>query len=148
LSNNRGVLTPGTIVIIDLDSFEEVVKERGWSRYSPNPATGMLTRLVENFVAKWQAVVLYGLDEERGTEEVVIEVPMVEPEELLDDLENIKRELNRLGVGVTIVAMRGVVGSARKLERREAYRGSPYRAAASKILRRAKKRGGNVIVVV
>ena len=140
-------LVEGTIIIIDLDRFSEVVRERGWSEYKPNPATALLTRLVERIVTRWRAVVIYGLDEERGTEEVVLEIPYTEPEELLPDLEDVKREINRLGVGVTIVAVKGYVGLKPARNRREAYTATPYRRLAYRLLREAKRRGGNRIVV-
>jgi hypothetical protein len=141
-------LTEGTIVVIDLDQFSEVVEERGWSEYSPNPATGLLTSLVEMFVRKWQGVVVYGLDEARGTEEAVIEIPLVEPEELKPDLEAIKRELNKIGVNVTIVAVRGYVLGKPAANRREAYTATPFRRQALALLRRVKRRGGDQVVVV
>ncbi|AEM38703.1 hypothetical protein Pyrfu_0834 [Pyrolobus fumarii 1A] len=141
------MLVPGTIVMIDLDKFGEIVEERGWSEYRPNPATGLLTMLVERLVSKWQGVVLYGLDPDRGTEEVVIEIPYVEPEELLDDLKAIREELRKVGVTATIVAVRGYVGLKPTGDRREAYEGTPYRRLAAKLLRKAKRRGGDTIVI-
>ncbi len=140
-------LTPGTIIIIDLDRFGEIVEERGWSEYKPNPATGLLTLLVQRLVSKWQGVVVYGLDEERGTEEVVIEIPMVEPEELRRDLEEILEELRRVGVTATIVAVYGYVGLKPARNRREAYTATPYRRLAARLLREAKRRGGNRLVI-
>ncbi len=137
----------GTVIMLDLDQFGEIVRERGWSEYSPNPATALLTRLVESFVRKWQGVVVYGLDEERGTEEAVIEIPFVEPEELVEDLKRIKEEINRLGVGITIVAVRGYV-VAQPSSQREAYTLTPARRQAHSVLRKAKRRGGNTIIVV
>ncbi len=141
------MLVEGTVVVIDLDRFGDTVRERGWSEYKPNPATGLLTLLVERLVAKWRAVVVYGLDPERGTEEVVLEIPYVEPEELREDLEQVKREINRLGVGVTIAAVKGYVGLKPARSRREAYTGTPARRLAWKLVREAKRRGGNTIVI-
>ncbi len=140
-------LVEGTVVIMDLDRFGDVVAERGWSEYSPNPATALLTQLVEEFVRKWQGVVVYGLDEERGTEEAVIEIPFVEPEELLEDLKRIKEEMNRLGVGITIVAVRGYV-LAQPASQREAYALTPTRRQAHSLLKRLKRRGGNTIAII
>ncbi|ABM80713.1 hypothetical protein [Hyperthermus butylicus] len=137
----------GTIVILDLDKFGEVVAERGWSEYEPNPATGLLTNLVERFARKWQAVVIYGLDEERGTEEAVLEIPYVEPEEVREDLEAIRREVNRLGVGVTIVAVKGIVTGQPAMDRREAYYGTPFRRYARSLLEKLKRRGGNAVFI-
>ena len=136
----------GTIVMLDLDNFSEIIAERGWSEYSPNPATSLLTRLVEEFVRKWQGVVVYGLDEERGTEEAVIEIPYVEPEEVASDLERIKEEMNKLGVGITIVAVKGYV-LAQPAPQREAYTATPTRRRAHSLLRKLKRRGGNTVLV-
>ena len=141
-------LVEGTVVVIDLDRFGEVVEERGWSEYEPNPATGLLTHLVEMIVRKHHGYVVYGLDEERGTEEVVLEFPLISPEELRGDLEEMLRELNRLGAAATIVAVYGAVGLVnRRLDRRAAYGATPARRLASKILREAKRRGGNRVVI-
>jgi len=137
----------GTIVIMDLDMFGEIVVERGWSEYEPNPATGLLTQLVEAFVRKWQAVVVHGLDPERGTEEVVLEIPLVEPYEVKEDLEAIKREVNKVGVGITIVAVKGVVLGRPAGSRREAYYGTPSRKYAKTILEKLKRRGGNIVFI-
>jgi len=141
-------LVEGTVVVIDLDSFEEVVEERGWSRYRPNPATGLLSSLVEQLARKWRGHIVYGLDWERGTEEAVIEFPMVEPEELREDLEEIRRIMNELGIGVTIVAVKGAVGlPQRRVDRRAAYTATPARRLAARLLREAKRRGGNRVIV-
>ncbi len=140
-------LVEGVVVVIDLDRFGEVVRERGWSEYKPNPVTGLLTQLVERLVSKWRAVVVYGLDPERGTEEVVLEIPLVEPEEILPDLEEVKREVNQYGVGVTIAVVKGYVGLKPARSRREAYYGTPTRKLAWSLLREAKRRGGNRIVL-
>ncbi len=141
-------LVEGTVVMIDLDEFGEIVHEKGWSEYQPNPITGTLTQLVEEFVRKWHGYVVYGLDYKRGTEEVVVEIPLTRPEELIDDLRRIKEEINRLGVGVTIVAVYGYVGLVhRSINRRAAYTGTPTRRLASKLLQKAKRKGGNTIVI-
>jgi hypothetical protein len=137
----------GTIVIADLDRFSEVVRERGWSEYKPNPATGLLTQLIESFVRKWQAIVIYGLDPQRGTEEVVLEIPFVEPYEVKEDLEKIKEEINRLGVGITIVAVRGLVVGKPAKDRREAYYGTPSRKYAKTMLEKLKRKGGNAVFI-
>ncbi len=135
----------GTIIIIDIDRMEETVRERGWSRYKPNPATGRLTGLVEALASKWGARVLYGLDTERGTEEAVIEVPLVEPWELESDLIEIARSMEEEGVTVTIVAVRGPVGVDKPRDRREAYSGPRRRVA--RILRRLKRIGGAMVYI-
>ncbi|MEB3789480.1 MAG: hypothetical protein GSR72_06280 [Desulfurococcales archaeon] len=155
LENERPSLTPtapyrfpgvqGSLIIIDLDRFEEIVSERGWNRYKPNPATGLLTRLVEDFARKWSAVVIYGLDYERGTEEVVLEIPGVCPWELEDDLVDIAKHVEAVDVTVTIVAVCTDVTGIPARNRREAY--SSYRREAQRMLERLKRRGGGVVYI-
>ncbi len=141
-------LVEGTIVVMDLDKFGELVKEKGWSEYEPNIITGTLTSLVEWFVSRWRAVVVFGLDEKRGTEEVVLEIPGVEPEELREDLEYIRRRIKELGASITIIAVKGYVGLKPARSRREAYYGTPTRTFAHKLLRRAKRRGGDMVIIM
>ncbi len=138
----------GTIVMIDLDNFEEVVKRRGWSQWRPNDATALLTKLVMDLVTKWRAVVIWGLDEERGTEEVVLEIPLTEPEELKEDLERIREELGKLGVGVSIVAIKDFVTLKEARNRREAYWGSHGRRRATKLLKSIKRKGGGKVLIL
>lgn len=139
----------GTVVVIDLDRFGEVVRERGWSEWSPNEATGLLSSLVEWLARKWRGVVVYGLDWERGTEEAILEFPLTEPRELEADLKLIQERLSsEAGVTATIVAVRGYVAARPARDRREAYRGTPTRREAIRILRAAKRRGGGALVIV
>jgi len=140
-------LVEGTVVIMDLDKFEEMTISMGWDQYKPNIVTGTLTQLVEWLVRKWSAFVVYGLDPKRGTEEVVLEIPNVRPEELRDDLEYIRREINRLGASITIVAVYGFVGLKACRDRREAYTATPTRRLALKLLRKIKRIGGNRVLI-
>jgi hypothetical protein len=114
----------GSLIMLDLDRFEEVVEEKGWSRYNPNPATGLLSSLVEEFSRKWQAVIVYGLDWDRGTEEAVLEIPGVEAFMISNDLKKIMDELcEQVGVSITIVAITAPVTGKPSRDRREAYSG-------------------------
>ncbi len=135
----------GTIVVIDLDRFGELVEEKGWSEYSPNPITGLLSNLVYDFVRKWNAVIVYGLDWERGTEEAVIEIPLVDPQEVEEDLRHILEEVRREGGSVTIVAIRDIVVGRKAHSRREAYYGTLGRRRAIKMLGKLKRKGGGII---
>ena len=140
-------LVEGTVVIMDLDKFEEMTISMGWDQYKPNIVTGTLTQLVEWFVRKWSAFAVYGLDPKRGTEEVVLEIPNVRPKELKDDLEYIRREINRLGASISIVAVYGFVGLKACRDRREAYTATPTRRLALKLLRKIKRIGGNRVLI-
>ncbi len=137
----------GSIVIMDLDRFKEYVRVRGLSVYEPNIVTGTLSNLVEGFVRKFQAVVIYGLDWSRGTEEVVVEIPGVEAVELGEDLVRIAEEVHRLGSSITIVALTGYVSCVPARSRREAYSGSYLRSKAKGILESLKRRCGGVVYV-
>ncbi len=145
LTANRAPLTWGAIVIIDLDRFGDVVRERGWSEYRPNPATGLLSHLVDSLARRWQGLVVYGLDWERGTEEAVLEIPGVEASDLVDDLVGIARELEEQGVRATIVAVTGPILGKPAKNRREAYQGP--RRAVKRIMESLKRRGGGVVYV-
>ena len=134
---------------MDLDKFEEYSKIRGWSEYVPNIITGTLTMLVRQFVHKHFAVVIYGLDEERGTEEVVLEISYISEDELekiIEDLESIRREIERLGASISIAVALGPVTCKPAKNRREAYNGYT-RKQALKLLREIKKKGGNKVAV-
>ncbi|MCE4625549.1 MAG: hypothetical protein F7C35_06775 [Desulfurococcales archaeon] len=139
------ILFEGTIIVVDIDRMEETVKERGWSEYKPNPATGKLSQLIEKFASKWGAVIVYGLDWERGTEEAVIEIPLTDPHDVKDDLVEIAREMEETGVTLTIVAIRSPITGRPARSRREAYSG--YRRRAKKILESLKRKGGGTVYI-
>ncbi len=136
----------GTVVILDLDRFSELTKSMGWDEYKPNIITGTLTHLVEDFVRKYSADILYGLDHKRGTEEAVIEIPYVKPEEIIDDLKRIKAEIEKLGASISIGVAYGPLEPVKVRCRRDAYSGITRRKAL-KALREAKRKGGNKIVI-
>jgi hypothetical protein len=140
----------GLIIILDLDRFEEYTIKHGFNQYKPNIITGTLTKLVEEFIKKWQASLIYGLDYERGTEEVVIEIPFGHEklEEIVEDLKNIKNEINKLNASISIVVIKDYVIGKPARNRREAYYGTPGRRRALRILRKIKKKGGNEIAVI
>ncbi|MDM7274953.1 MAG: hypothetical protein P3X22_002350 [Thermoprotei archaeon] len=136
----------GTIIVMDLDRFGEYVEARGLSSYSPNEVTGTLSRLVESFISKFNGVLVYGLDWERGTEEAVIEVPQLDAMSTVEDLKAIAKDVASLGASITIVALTGYIIGAKARSRREAYSGS-LRSKARRVLERLKRRGGGVVYV-
>jgi hypothetical protein len=144
------MLVEGLIIILDLDRFEEYTIKHGFDQYKPNIITGTLTKLVEEFVKKWQASLIYGLDYERGTEEAIIEIPFGHEriERIVEDLRNIKNEINKLDASISIVVVKDYVIGKPARSRREAYYGTPGRRRALRLLRKIKKKGGNEIVVM
>ena len=138
-------LTVGTLVIMDLDNMEEYMEKHGLDEYRPNRVTGLLSNLVEAFARKWRGVVVYGLSWERGTEEAVIEIPLVDPHEIKEDLEEIRKKVKSEGASITIVAVREHLTAKPARTRREAY--SSYRRRAARILRKLKARGGDIVYI-
>ncbi len=143
------------VVALDLDHFNEVVRKAAWPRYSPNPITGLLSRLVEDLVIKRRGIVIYGLDWDRGTEEAVIEFVEPDLEDLLLDLEDLRRRIEEAGktsgTGVTLsigVSKYEAPDGVKPVKDRRALKSSPYRYLALKALRKAKRLGGNRLVIV
>jgi len=135
----------GTIIVIDIDRMGDIVEERGLNPYKPNDITGRLSMLVDSLARRWNMVVVYGLDWDRGTEEAVLEAPGVDPGELRGDLLRIAVEMKSVGASVTIVAVTGPVSGRPARERREAYTGP--RRRAKRILEMLKRRGGSTVYI-
>ncbi|MHC1601136.1 MAG: nucleotidyl cyclase domain-containing protein [Candidatus Nezhaarchaeales archaeon] len=143
----------GITVILDLDKFKEITKSMGWTEYKPNIITGSLTHLVEEVVSRLRGVVIYGLDEERGTEEAIIKFVEADEEEVLKSLEKIRCEIERLGresgsnatlsIGVYI----GPITSLKPQSPSEAKK-TPEVIMALRALKKAKKMGGNRVIVL
>ncbi len=136
----------GVVVILDLDNFEKEVKKRGWSRWKPNEATGLLTQLATGFALKHRAVIIYGVDEKRGTEEFVMEIPYAKIDDIIDDVKKIIVEMNKLNIKASAAIVEGLVGLKPARSRKEAYYGTPARRRALELLRKAKTKGGNLVL--
>jgi GGDEF domain-containing protein len=143
----------GVTVVLDLDNFKEVMKVMGWSEYKPNVVTGSLTRLVKEVASKLGGIVIHGLDEERGTEEAVVKFVGADVEEVLEELERVRLEIERIGKesrsNATISA--GVyVGPITSLKPQplSMAKKAPEVVMALRALKKAKKKGGNRIVVL
>ena len=139
-------LVRGVVVALDLDSFEDVVSERGWNQWKPNQATGLLTQLALDFASKHRAVIIFGVDIDRGTEEFIMEIPFANVNDVIDDVKNIINELNKILIKASAAIVEGLVGLKPARNRREAYYGTPARRKAIKLLRKAKSLGGNRIL--
>jgi len=149
----RDLQLNGITVVLDLDRFKEVMKLMGWSEYKPNVVTGSLTRLVEELASKLGGVVIHGLDEERGTEEAVIKFVGADVEEVLGELERVRLEIERIGkesgsnATISMGVYVGPITSLKPQPLSEARR-APEVVMALRALKKAKKKGGNAIVVL
>jgi len=92
----RGGEWMAVVIMLDLDEFGEVTKRKGWTEYSPNPVTRYLSHAVSAFAEKYHATILYGLDFERGTEEAQIYCSDPDLEEVMTDLECIRKEIQTI----------------------------------------------------
>ncbi|RLF04977.1 MAG: hypothetical protein DRJ60_06310 [Thermoprotei archaeon] len=143
----------GITVFLDLDRFKEITRSMGWTEYKPNIITGSLTHLIEEVASRLRGIVIHGLDEERGTEEAIIKFIEADENEVLKSLEKIRREIERLGresgsnatlsIGVYI----GPITSMKPQPLSEAKK-APEVVMALRALKKAKKMGGNRIVVL
>ncbi len=139
-------LVNGVVVVLDLDNFGEEIKKRGWSPWKPNEATGLLTQLALDFASRHRAVIIFGVDSKRGTEEFVMEIPFTTIDNVLDDVKNIVKELNKFSVKASAAVVEGLVGLKPAKNRREGYYGTPARKKATRLLRKAKNLGGNKVL--
>jgi hypothetical protein len=140
---------PGVIVALDLDRFEEFVRERGLDPYKPNIVTGELTEAVEELARRYRGVVVYGLSRERGTEEAIIEIPYLEDvSSLVRYLEEVSERIKSYGASISIVVLRDFVTGKPARDRREAYYATPARRRAIKLLKEIKRKGGGRILVL
>jgi len=141
-------------IAMDLDNFGDIVKRFGLSEYSPNTITAQLTLLVENFVRKYRAVVLHGLDYERGTEEVTLEVIEPDLDEIIKDLEFIRQEIEKIGketrtnATISISIAIGYMSMFKKAVGKRQKWQTPTRILAKRALEKAKKEGGNKIIII
>jgi GGDEF domain-containing protein len=144
----------GVIVVLDLDHFKKMVREMGWPEYSPNPITGLLSGLVDELIRKHHAVVVYGLDWRRGTEETMLACPSPDMGSLLRDLEAIRRKVEEAGretgsnATVSIGVAQGPLLRVKPTRSRRELFKTPTQRLAKRALQRAKQRGGNQMVIL
>jgi GGDEF domain-containing protein len=103
------------------------------------------------FASKHNANILWGLDQERGTEEAYLEVVEPDTEELYNDLEIIRKKIEKLGketksqAHLSIGVAYGKIENIKPRSRRELIR-TPLGKKAWKALKEAKRTGGNKII--
>jgi GGDEF domain-containing protein len=143
------------VVLMDLDNFKEISTSQGWTKYSPNIITGNLTELVRKLIRNHFGTIVHGLNQEEGTEECMIVFTAPNFNDLLNDLEEIRREIEKYGkesrtnATISIGVARGRVFDmkpARSRKKEHLYNDS-IRALAKKALNEAKKKNGNKIII-
>jgi GGDEF domain-containing protein len=143
----------GTFIFLDLDNFGECVKTMGWSEYTPNPISAFLTDEVEYYIHDRFNVLIWGLDQKRGTEEAIIlsyeplESIQVWCYKVIRDVKAIAEEFNAntsLSCGIAT----GIVSETKAItdNRTKTINRDPLRGLAYKALRQAKKKGGNRLI--
>ncbi|WXG41275.1 MAG: hypothetical protein WED07_11005 [Candidatus Freyarchaeum deiterrae] len=143
----------GAGIFFDLDKFKETMKKMGWTEFKPNAITGNLTQFIQMFASKHNANILWGLDQERGTEEAYLEIVEPDTEEISADLEVIRKKIEELGketksnAHLSIGVAYGKIGNVKPRSRRELTR-TPLGNGAWKALHEAKKTGGNKIMQI
>ncbi|RLI65815.1 MAG: hypothetical protein DRO67_02135 [Candidatus Asgardarchaeum californiense] len=141
------------VVFLDLDNFGKIVTEHSLSKYTPNIITGTLTHLVYSLVQRYNAVVLHGLDWQRGTEEALIEITEPDMPSLISDLKAIKEKIASLGketgtnatlsIGVAI----GYESIFVKPSSRKSLFNTPLRRLAKRALSLAKKKKNDLVLL-
>lgn len=144
----------GIIVFLDLDNFETCVKRKNWSRYTPNPITRYITNRIKQFVREYRVLILWGLDEARGTEEAILffqyEKDFVREliEELREKVLELAKEKNAptsLSAGLAS----GRIPRVKKIDAhsKEEFKKDPTIFLAYRAMKKAKKKGGNRLIV-
>lgn len=143
------------VVLMDLDNFKEISTSQGWTKYSPNIITGNLTELVRKLIRNHFGTMVHGLNQEEGTEECMIVFTAPNFNDLLNDLEELRSEIEKFGIKsgtnatISIGVARGPVYNTKpaRSRKKEHLYNDPTRALAKKALNEAKKKNGNRIII-
>lgn len=138
--------------MLDLDHFGEITKRAGWLKYKPNIVSSLLTKLVTELLSKHHGTHLRGINFQRGTEEAVLFFSTPDPQILLEDLETLRKRIQllqgELGFPVTISIGLAFGPSLRmRISETSDLSQIPLFKSANKALRKAKKQGGNRIII-
>jgi len=142
------------VVIVDLDRFKKIIKEMGWPEYSPNTITGLMSELVDDLARKHHAMIIYGLDWRRGTEEAILACSSPNMDALLNDLEAIRRKVEDAGretrskATISIGVAQGPLLKFKPTASRKELFKTLTERLAKRALQKAKRLGGNRIIVL
>lgn len=144
----------GTIVVVDLDNFKACTAKKGWTRYTPNPITALLTQKIQQIISVQFGTLLWGLNEQEGTEESLLYFSCG-INEIYDTFEALRLEILALAQkeeATTSLSIGMAYGPVTSLKRATNNRCNTLqkdltRVLAYKALYKAKKTGGNQIMI-
>jgi GGDEF domain-containing protein len=147
-------LERGTVVFVDLDNFKVCMEEKSWSNYNPNPITRFLTDTIMQFVRKYRASVLWGMDKKRGTEEAILFFQYRKRfvRKLIEGLRKSVLELAKHYNAPTSLSAGLAEGPYPQIKRikshsKKEFKKDPTILLAYRALKKAKKSGGNSTVI-
>jgi GGDEF domain-containing protein len=143
----------GIIAFLDLDNFKNCMNVMGWTRYAPNPITGYLTNKLEDYIRKFRAIDIWGLNRKEGTEEAILFFYQDQNfvYELMDTLRQeifIRAKKLNAPTSLSIGICKGKVPKLKKITHhsKNEFKKDPAIFLGYKALKKAKKKGGNCIV--
>lgn len=139
-------------VVLDLDHFGEITKKASWTQYKPNIVSGLLTELVTELLSKHHGTHLKGINYQRGTEEAVLFFSSPDPQVLQEDLETLRKRIQLLqgDLGFSVTISIGIAFGPSlhmRISETSELTQIPLYKSAYKALRKAKKQGGDRIIV-
>ncbi len=143
-----------TVVFGDLDNFSECMQKMGWTEYHPNRITAFLTEKAQRLIKIHQAVHLWGLDPNRGTEEFILAFFQA-PQFVKKEMEQLQRDINDLAEELGAKTSLSIGMATGKLQRmkplannsKKELKKDPTVFLAYKALRKAKKSNKSTIVL-
>jgi GGDEF domain-containing protein len=144
----------GTVVFLDLDNFKTCMEEKNWSEYTPNPITRYLTQEIMRYVREYRVLTLWGLDRNRGTEEAILFF-QYEKEFVQDIIEELREDVMTLAHrhnAPTSLSAGLAEGKTPKVKKIKSHSKREFKKdltifLAYRALKKAKKKGGNRIIV-
>ncbi len=152
--NTNKFIDFGTVAFFDLDNFTKCMEKKNWSRYTPNPITSYLTEAILRYIRNYRALPIWGLNEKEGTEETILFL-QYDKSSVYKLIKTLKNEIlnlaERIEAPTTLSAGIAEGRSPRikeiKSHSKSEFKKDPTIYLAYSALKKAKKKGGNCIVV-
>ena len=144
----------GTVIFLDLDGFKNCTEEMNWIRWTPNPITDFLSTQIIKFIYTYQAVHIWGLNEKEGTEECIL-IFWKKQSSIFDLLNNLRIDILNIAMklraptSLSVGIATGQINNTKPINhnRKSDFKKDPLIYLAYKALRKAKKTGGNKILI-